>query len=345
MPLGRATPAGTLAIACAGVSWGLVMHSMGWAQLAHYAQVRALSRRRRRSTAGTGRPRTRPGSTATSTRSSRREWRRSRCPPTCARRHSAGRLREGRGRERRRAHQTRAGADASRRSRTTATTRSARTGCRESEDNAPLVWALTLLVAVIPAVALLLGVRWVADRLEPGYGTAAAVTLGLATIVLIFAAEYFSHVIAAALGFAAFALLMREREGRRVARWSRRPACWRGSRSPSSTRRAWSAWCSSPTRSRAGRRLRRGAALRGGPRRGPPGPGLQLVGARLAARVRLRRRGGRARVLRARRRSASTTRASSGSPRRSRRAARPAGRQPRHADADPGARDGRRRAS
>jgi hypothetical protein len=81
------------------------------------------------------------------------------------------------------------------------------------EQNAPMIWALTLIVAVIPAVLLLLGVRWAADRLEPGYGTAAAVTLGIATIVMTFASEYFSHVIAAALGFGAFMLLMREREG------------------------------------------------------------------------------------------------------------------------------------
>ncbi|MFL5908253.1 MAG: hypothetical protein ACJ75Z_11750, partial [Solirubrobacterales bacterium] len=77
----------------------------------------------------------------------------------------------------------------------------------------PIVWALTLIAAVIPALLLLLGVRWAGDRFEPGYGTAAAVTLGLATIVMTFAAEFFSHVISAALGFAAFLVLMREREG------------------------------------------------------------------------------------------------------------------------------------
>ena len=82
---------------------------------------------------------------------------------------------------------------------------------RRSRAGTPIVWALTLIAAVIPAVLLLLGVRWVADRLEPGYGTAAAVTLGLATILMTFAAEFFSHVISAALGFAAFSVLMRER--------------------------------------------------------------------------------------------------------------------------------------
>jgi hypothetical protein len=81
--------------------------------------------------------------------------------------------------------------------------------------NAPMVWALTLFGAVLPAIALLLLVRWAAERVEPGFGTVAAVTLGLGTILMTFAAEYFSHVASAALGFGAFALLMREREGPR----------------------------------------------------------------------------------------------------------------------------------
>jgi hypothetical protein len=81
------------------------------------------------------------------------------------------------------------------------------------EAETSFVWALTLVGAVIPAVLLLLCVRWVADRIEPGYGTAAAITLGLGTIVMTFASEYMAHVLAAALGFAAFALLFREREG------------------------------------------------------------------------------------------------------------------------------------
>jgi hypothetical protein len=80
------------------------------------------------------------------------------------------------------------------------------------EQSTPIVWALTLLAAVIPAILLLLGVRWAADRFVPGYGTAAAVTLGLATVVMTFAAEFFSHVISAGFGFAAFCLLMKERE-------------------------------------------------------------------------------------------------------------------------------------
>ena len=38
----RARP-GTLAIVCLGIAWGAVIHTMGWAQLAHFAEVRALA--------------------------------------------------------------------------------------------------------------------------------------------------------------------------------------------------------------------------------------------------------------------------------------------------------------
>ena len=80
------------------------------------------------------------------------------------------------------------------------------------EESTPIVWALTLIAAVIPAILLLLAVRWAADRFVPGYGTAAAITLGLATVVMTFAAEFFSHVISAGFAFAAFCLLMKERD-------------------------------------------------------------------------------------------------------------------------------------
>jgi hypothetical protein len=81
------------------------------------------------------------------------------------------------------------------------------------EEETPIIWALTLLAAVIPGVLLLLAVRWAADRFVPGYGTAAALTLGVATVVMTFAAEFFSHVISAGLAFAAFCVLMKERDG------------------------------------------------------------------------------------------------------------------------------------
>jgi hypothetical protein len=81
-------------------------------------------------------------------------------------------------------------------------------------DASGQLWFLGLWAVVLPAALLLLLVRRVANELEPGYGTAAAVILGLATLVLPFATLFFSHVFSALLGFAAFALLVYERRGR-----------------------------------------------------------------------------------------------------------------------------------
>jgi hypothetical protein len=60
---------------------------------------------------------------------------------------------------------------------------------------------------------LLLLVWRVAERFEPGYGAAAAVIVGLGTLVLPLSTLLFSHVFAALLGFAAFAVMLRERDG------------------------------------------------------------------------------------------------------------------------------------
>ncbi|HWC25096.1 MAG TPA: hypothetical protein VG474_00800 [Solirubrobacteraceae bacterium] len=79
-------------------------------------------------------------------------------------------------------------------------------------DDAPLTWVLGLLGVLAPAVALLVLVARCADRLAGGTGTAVALTLGSATLVLPFATLYFSHMLSALLGFAAFALVWRERE-------------------------------------------------------------------------------------------------------------------------------------
>jgi hypothetical protein len=72
-----------------------------------------------------------------------------------------------------------------------------------------ILWALHLWGSVLPALVLLLLVRWVGDAIEPGLGIAAAVTLGAATLVLPFATLFFSHLLAATLGFGAYVLLRR----------------------------------------------------------------------------------------------------------------------------------------
>jgi hypothetical protein len=66
---------------------------------------------------------------------------------------------------------------------------------------------------VLPALVLLLLVWRVAERFEPGYGAATAVVLGLGTMLLPFSTLLFSHVFAAMLGFGAFAIAVRERDG------------------------------------------------------------------------------------------------------------------------------------
>ena len=54
----------------------------------------------------------------------------------------------------------------------------------------------------------------VVERIVPGYGLPTSVLLGAGTLLLPFATLYFDHVLSAALGFAAFAVLFLERETR-----------------------------------------------------------------------------------------------------------------------------------
>ena len=81
-----------------------------------------------------------------------------------------------------------------------------------------------------PSCCLLLVWR-LGDDVEPGRGIAAAVALGAATLVLPFATLFFSHLLAAALAFGAFAVLWSERKRapRLIARGGRR-ACSSGLR-------------------------------------------------------------------------------------------------------------------
>jgi len=81
------------------------------------------------------------------------------------------------------------------------------------KDPVRAIWALNLWAAVLPMMGLLFLVGRAAERVEPGSGPLAAVTLGAATLCLPFATLFFSHVTAAALGFAAFMLLWGEHRG------------------------------------------------------------------------------------------------------------------------------------
>jgi hypothetical protein len=206
---------GVAAIVCLGFAWAIVMHQMGWAQLGHFDQVQAFSK---------GQPEIdqwhwntndkawvdghfysvkSPGVAALTT-----------LPYMAIKALDGDKLaRAAVDNEMRTAHHQwysdnvipleNYGYDVERGVRVQAIV----------QHDTPIVWALTLIAAVIPAVLLLLCVRWAADRFVPGYGTAAAITLGISTIVMTFAAEFFSHVISAGLAFAAFCVLMKERDG------------------------------------------------------------------------------------------------------------------------------------
>jgi hypothetical protein len=76
-----------------------------------------------------------------------------------------------------------------------------------------MIYFVGLWGSVLPGLVMLLLVWRVAERFEPGYGGPTAVVLGLGTMVLPFSTLMFSHVFAAMLGFAAFAIMMRERAG------------------------------------------------------------------------------------------------------------------------------------
>jgi hypothetical protein len=76
-----------------------------------------------------------------------------------------------------------------------------------------MVYLIGLWGNVLPGFLLVLLVWRVAERYEPGYGAAAAIALGLGTMVLPLSTLLFSHVFTAFLGFGAFALMLRERDG------------------------------------------------------------------------------------------------------------------------------------
>jgi hypothetical protein len=90
-------------------------------------------------------------------------------------------------------------------------------GVETDGDPTNMLWALGLVGTVAPAALLLLLVRRRSEHVAAGWGIPVAVTLGLGTLLLPFATMFFSHALSAFLGFAAFALAWRAREGARAA--------------------------------------------------------------------------------------------------------------------------------
>jgi hypothetical protein len=207
--------AAVLAIASVGFGWVFVIHTMGWAQLAHFAEVRALSSGEKtidRYHWETGDVAyidghyysvKSPGMAALSVPLYKALVALGGEDASRAAADNAAKAYEPRWTPNEDAPWAQYGYDPVR----------AQTMETRIEDETTMVWALGLLVVVAPAILLLFMVRRVADRFEPGYGVAAAVTLGLATILMIFGAEFFSHAISTAAAFATFVVLLRERDG------------------------------------------------------------------------------------------------------------------------------------
>lgn len=76
-----------------------------------------------------------------------------------------------------------------------------------------MIYFIGLWGNVLPGLLLLLLVGHLAERMQPGYGAATAVILGLGTLALPLSTLLFSHIFTAFLGFAAFALMFWERDG------------------------------------------------------------------------------------------------------------------------------------
>jgi hypothetical protein len=88
----------------------------------------------------------------------------------------------------------------------------ARQSSAQHRDN-EIIFLVGLWGNVLPGVLLLVLLAREAERLQRGFGAAAAVTLGLGTLVLPLSTLLFSHVLTALLAFAAFVVMMRERAG------------------------------------------------------------------------------------------------------------------------------------
>jgi hypothetical protein len=87
------------------------------------------------------------------------------------------------------------------------------TGVTAGTDDRHVIHLLVVFTCLVPGALLLWLLATFAEGHEPGRGTAAAMMLGLGSLLLPFSTLYFSHVLAAGLGFAAYHLLWRERRG------------------------------------------------------------------------------------------------------------------------------------
>lgn len=172
---------GVVAIVLLAVAYGSVIQSFSWNQTSHYALVRALA---------SGTAKIDPSQASTGDKAFfRGHWYSSRAPGLALFALPAYELLKAVG----------------------APELAFDSPAQRNDDE--MIWAVGLWANVLPALLLLLLVRYLAERVEHGYGTAAAIIVGLGTLILPLGTMLFSHVLSALLGFAAFALLWRDRDG------------------------------------------------------------------------------------------------------------------------------------
>jgi hypothetical protein len=87
-------------------------------------------------------------------------------------------------------------------------------GIRSASDSHE-IHLLTVFGCLIPFAVLLLLIAGFVERILPGAGLPTAMLLGLGSLLLPFSTLFFSHVLAACLGFAAYYLLWLQRHARR----------------------------------------------------------------------------------------------------------------------------------
>ncbi len=210
----RRRRAGTAAIVCLGLAWAFVMQSLGWAQTSYFAMIKAL---------GDGTAQIDAYHWETRDKSyTNGHFYSVKAPGLPVLMVPVWKAAQAVGGE----DAARAAADRARRSGARQWTyrglnvasygydfERSKVIKRRLEVQAPLIWLLGLFATVLPAVGLLFLVRGLADRLQPGLGTITALALGIGTLVMPFAVQFFGHVLAALIAFAAFALLWRERDG------------------------------------------------------------------------------------------------------------------------------------
>ena len=88
-----------------------------------------------------------------------------------------------------------------------------------ASDERIAIWKLNLFGVILPFIVLLVLIYATVERTFPGYGAATSLLLGAGTLLFPFSTLLFDHILSTTLGFAAFFLLLRERDASRGRTW------------------------------------------------------------------------------------------------------------------------------